>query len=99
MAAKTIILGEMAVLYLGSLVREYQTTGGESWTLGILSNSVLKKAIAVAGLLALLTFLADIGLGTAAAVFGGLIVLGYVLSFGGTFGQSIVDLEKTVFES
>jgi hypothetical protein len=95
--SKAFILGEMALLLGGSLVNEYNTNGGEGWTLGLLSKPVLRKAIAVTGLLALLTFLADVGLGGPAAIFGGLVVLGYLLSLGAGLGESIVALENNVF--
>lgn len=97
MIPKTLILGEMAVLYGGSLVNEYKATGGGNWTLGFLSKTVMKKGIAVVGLLALLTFLADIGFGTFAAMFGGLIVLGYLISMGAGLGETIVQIENEVF--
>lgn len=94
---KTAILAEMAVLYGGSLVNEYRTHQGEGWTMGIVSKSVLKKGIAVVGLLALLTLVADVGFGGAAAAFGGLIVLSYVLALGAGFGQALVEIENGVF--
>lgn len=94
---KTAILAEMALLYGGSLVNEYRTHKGEGWTMGIVSKSVLRKAIAVVGLLALLTLVADMGFGGAAAAFGGLIVLSYLIALGSGFGQAIVEIENGVF--
>lgn len=97
MNPKALILGEMLALYAGSLVNEYSQNKGDGWTMGIVSKTVLRKALAVVALLALLTLIADLGAGGLAAGFGALVVLGYLISIGAGLGQTILDIENEVF--
>lgn len=93
--AKIAILIEMLTLYAGSIITQYQAGStanvrpsdiGAVGTLpvdlvsAVLSKPAMEKAIAVGALLAMLTIAADVGFGTPAAVFGGIVVIGYLMS-------------------
>lgn len=100
---KTIILLEMAILAGGGILNAYrQNPGGANgetgWELALLhsSNRVL---IAVVILTTLLLSADEVGQGKAAALFGGLVSLSYVMGAIGWLGPAVQQAEGQLFSS
>ena len=88
---KGAIAAEMVGLYAAStLVNEKPTYDSSVW-LTILDKRGLKRMLAVVLLMAGLLTAADFGYGGPAAAFGGLVVLGYLVSAAGPFSQGLRD--------
>lgn len=92
---KALILAEMMVLFAGGLITAHNN--GEEWK-DIVIGRMWKQGLAAAILLGFLLVLADLGAGGAAAMFGGLIVLGYLAVAGNYLGDRLVEMEKGLFE-
>lgn len=91
---KVLVLGEMIILIAGTIANHSADAG---FAPTLVSKPVLQKAIAITSLMALLMFLVEIGFGAAAAMFGALIVLGYLMRFGEQFGKALVALQARVY--
>lgn len=110
--AKIAILAEMLTLYAGSVINAYDVGSNNnvnpSTLLGpvgtipvdlvsaVLSKQAMEKAIAVGALLVILTMAADMGFGTPAAVFGGVVVVGYLMSPAGRGAASKLLLLQSI---
>jgi hypothetical protein len=92
---KTVILLEMAVLAGGAIITR-RVVRGHDWQTVLLHDST-RVLIAVLILTVLLLSLAEVGLGGAAGLFGGLVVLGYLLSAIGWLGPALPKLEAELF--
>lgn len=91
---KTLILLEMVVLAGGSLIT--LRNKGATWQ-AVLFHDAIKRLIAVLILLILLLTAEEVGLGPAAALFGGLVTLGYVLAAIGTLGPALQAATNELF--
>lgn len=94
---KAAILLEMMLLFGGSVVTK--KAAGASWTDLFLSGTLTKTATAVVILLAILLTMEEVGAGTVAVAFGGLIVLGYFLAASGALGPALLSVEQSYFGS
>lgn len=92
---KTIILLEMAILAGGALINR-KTVRGHDWQTVLLQDST-RVLIAVVILTVLLLSADEVGWGGAAALFGGLIALGYTLGAMGWLGPGLVQVEGELF--
>jgi hypothetical protein len=92
---KAAILAEMALLLGGSLLTK--AAQGTSWEQLFLGGGLTKTALAVVLLLAILLTLEELGAGSVAVGFGGLIVLGYFLAASGSLGQNVLAIEQSFF--
>lgn len=92
---KSVILLEMVILAGGGLLNVH-TNQHQTWEQTLLKGG-LKRLIAVLILTVLLLALTDVGLGTAAAAFGGLVSLGYVLGAIGWLGPAVQSAEQQLF--
>lgn len=91
---KTIILLEMTVLAGGALVKRHASQN-KTWWVAI--HDSLRILIAILILTVLLLSADEVGLGTAAALFGFLVALGYVLGALGWLGPGISQVEGELF--
>jgi len=92
---KTIILLEAAVLLGGSVVQ--RMARGEQFS-EIAVYHLGRVALADVILLAILLSLDEVGLGETAALFGGLVVLGYLLAAGGALGSATAGVVDSFFQ-
>lgn len=79
----------MMALFAGHLVISLQS--GKTIE-NVAVHDTLRPALVTVALLALLLGMDEVGLGGAAAAFGGLVVLGYVLAAGGELGPAASGL-------
>lgn len=94
-AMKTLILLEMTILAGGALINR-KTVKGHDWATVVLHDST-RVLIAVVILTVLLLSADEVGFGGAAALFGALIALGYVLAGMGWLGPGLVKVESELF--
>lgn len=93
---KAVVAAEMVGLYAAStLVNERPSYDSSIW-LRILDERGLKRLLAVVLLLAGLLTAADFGYGGPAAAFGGLVVLGYLVSAAGPFSAGLNQFTEWV---
>ena len=92
---KTLILLEMAILAGGALVQR-RAVRGHDWQTVVLHDST-RVLIAVVILAVLLLSLDEVGLGNAAALFGGLVALGYLMAAMGWLGPALQKVEGELF--
>lgn len=93
---KTLILLEMAVLAGGGIVNR-RVVQGHDWQTVILHDTT-RLLIAVLILTTLLLSADEVGLGGAAALFGGLAALGYVLVAVGWLGPGLQKVEAELLQ-
>lgn len=92
---KTIILLEMAILEGGALINR-KVVRKHDWAT-VLLHDATRVSIAVLILTVLLLSADEVGLGEAAALFGGLVALGYVMGAMGWLGPGLVQVESELF--
>lgn len=96
---KTIILLEMLALEGGGLVNR-KVVKGETWQQVLISEapgksgSGIRVSIAVLILTTILLTADEIGLGGAAALFGGLVSLAYLMAAAGWLGPALQNVES-----
>jgi chromate transport protein ChrA len=94
-ATKPAILAEMVILFGGSIV--IHRSQESDWWLTLLHS--VKVAVAVVAVSAVLLTMDDLGAGSEAAAFGGLLAMGYLLGAGGALGPQLVALTNGFFGS
>lgn len=92
---KTLILLEMVILAGGGILIR-KNVKGATWQQVILHDS-LRQLIAVLIVTIILLSAVEIGLGTAAVIFGGLITLSYLMAALGTLGPAVQSAEQQLF--
>lgn len=90
---KTLILLEMTILAGGGLIHRHQTD--KDWWTAVKGD--VRGLIAVLVLLTLLLTADEVGFGGAAALFGGLVVLSYLMAAIGWLGPALQSAESELF--
>lgn len=99
---KTLILFEMALLEGGMLLNR-NVVQGQTWEQILISEAPGKSGSGVRGSIAVLVLAVllltgdEIGLGGAAALFGGLVTLAYLMGAAGWLGDALNSFEGKVF--
>lgn len=91
-SAKAVILTEAFILFTATIA--IHRSRGEAWV-DIWTKTAVKAAIGTVIILMILLTAADLGAGNVAIMFGGLIVIGYLLTAFGTLGPALAQLEQT----